>query len=93
MRSQPLPIFVVELPGLPSFAFEAAYEAQAVAFADTGWFTQALGDYLHSKPSGSSQQDFTPKIRPATKEETSVYQDFACEFADMTTCFLFAQVS
>jgi hypothetical protein len=93
VRSRPLPIFVVEQPGLPSFAFEAAYEAQAMAFADAGWFTWALGDYLHSKPSGSSQQDFAPKIRPATKEETSVYQDFASEFADMTACFLLAQVS
>jgi hypothetical protein len=53
----------------------------------------ALGDYLHSKASGLLQQNIAPRIRPATKEETSVYQDFASEFADMTACFLFARVS
>jgi hypothetical protein len=44
VRSRPLPKFVVELPGSPSFAFEAADEAQAAAFADTPWFARALGE-------------------------------------------------
>jgi hypothetical protein len=93
VRSQPLPIFVVELPGPLLFAFEAAQEAQAAAFTDAPWFTQALGDYLQSKPVGLSKRDFSLVIRPATIEETSIYQDFAREFADMTDCLLFAPVS
>jgi hypothetical protein len=93
VRTQPLPIFVVELPGPLLLAFEAAHDAQAVAFADAPWFTQALGDYLQSKPVGLSERDLAPRIRPATKEEMSVYRDFAREFADMTDCLLFAPVS
>jgi hypothetical protein len=89
VRSQPLPIFVVELPGSLSFGFEAADEAQAGAFADASWFKRALGDYL-----GLSARDLAPRIRRATKEETSVYRDFAREFAaDITDCLLFAPVS
>jgi hypothetical protein len=93
VRSRSTPTFVVELPGPLSFAFEAAHEAQAVAFADASWFTQALGDYLQSKPAGLSERDYVPRIRSATKEEISIYQDFAREFADMTDCLLFAPVS
>ena len=63
------------------------------SFADAPWFTQALGDYLQSKPVGLSKRDFSLVIRPATIEETSIYQDFAREFADMTDCLLFAPVS
>jgi hypothetical protein len=88
-----LAIFVVELPGQRSLAFEAAHEAQAAAFADARWFTQALGDYLQSKPVGLSKRDLAPGIRHATIEEMSVYLDFAREFADMTDYLLFAPVS
>jgi hypothetical protein len=90
MRSRPLAIFVVELPGPLSLAFEAAHEAQAIAFAGAPWFSRALRDYLQSKPVRLSQPDFVPRIRPATEQETSVYREFAREFADMTGCFLFA---
>jgi hypothetical protein len=90
MRSRPLAIFVVELPGPLSLAFEAAHEAQAIAFAGAPWFARALRDYLQSKPARLSQPDFVPRIRPATEQETSVYREFAREFADMTGCFLFA---
>jgi hypothetical protein len=63
--------------GRLSFAFEAADEARAAALADAPWFSAALGDYLPSKATGLLQQNIAPRIRPATKEETSVYQDFA----------------
>ena len=80
--------------GSPSFAFEAAHEARAAAFADAPWFTRALGDYLQSKPVGLSARDLAPRIRPATKQEMSIYREFAREFAaDMTDCLLFATVS
>ena len=80
--------------GSLSFAFEAADEAQAGAFADASWFTRALGDYLQSKPVGLSARDLAPRIRPATKQEMSVYRDFAREFAaDITDRLLFAPVS
>jgi len=42
-------IFVVEMQGALSLAFEAAHEAQAAAFASAPWFTEALERYLHSK--------------------------------------------
>jgi hypothetical protein len=80
------------MPGSPSFAFEAAHEAQAVTFANASWFTQALRDYRQSKLARLSPQVVAPRIRPATQEETSVYREFAREFADMTGCFLFTPV-
>ena len=93
MRLRPLPIFVVELPETLSLAFEAADEAQAVAFADSPWFIQALNEYLCSKQAELSGKDFPSRIRPATKQEVSVYRKFASEFADMTDCFLFTPIS
>jgi hypothetical protein len=93
VRLRPLPIFVVELPKPLSLAFEAADEAQAVAFADSPRFMQALNEYLCSKQAGLCGEDFAFRIRPATTQEISVYRDFASEFADMTDCLLFAPVS
>jgi hypothetical protein len=87
-----LAIFVAELPGSLSLAFEAACEAQALAFADAPWFARALSGYLQSKPIPLSLPNPAPRIRPATDEETSVYREFAREFAEMTGCFLFAPV-
>ena len=93
MRLRSSAVFVIELPEPLSLAFEAADEAQAVAFADSPWFIQALNEYLCSKQAGSSGKDFPSRIRPATKQEVSVYREFASEFADMTDCFLFTPIS
>jgi hypothetical protein len=86
-------VFVVELPGTPSFAFEATHEPQATAFASAPWFKEALDNYLRSRSAGLPQADLALRIRPATENEISVYRDFACEFSDMVACFLFAPVS
>jgi NlpA lipoprotein len=40
----------------PTNAF--ALEKMATPYINAPWFTQALGDYLHSKPTGLSQQGF-----------------------------------
>jgi len=93
MRSRPFPIFVVELPESLSLAFEAADEAQAAAFVDSPWFIQSLKNYLRSKQSRLSGEDFASRIRPATEQEISVYRGFKNEFADMTECLLFAPLS
>jgi len=86
-------IFVVEMPGALSLAFEAAHEAQAAAFASAPWFTEALERYVHSKQIEIREQTSWVRLRPATSEEMSAYRDFAREFADMTDCFLFAPVA
>jgi hypothetical protein len=92
VRSRPLAIFVAELTGSRSLAFEAAHEEQALAFAAAPWFARELRDYLQSKRVRLLQSDPVPRIRPATEEETSAYLEIAREFADMTGCFLFAPV-
>jgi hypothetical protein len=86
------PIFVVELPGAPSFAFEAADETQAAAFARAPWFKAALERYFRSKQIEIPEQTPSVQLRPATREEITAYRDLAHEFADMTDCFLFAPV-
>jgi hypothetical protein len=83
--------FVVELPGALLLAFEAAHEAEALALSKAPWFMEALGKYLRSKSNGLAA-DLLVRIRPATKEETSVYRDYAREFAELSDCFLFAPV-
>jgi hypothetical protein len=84
--------FVIEFPGAPSLAFEAAHEEEALALFNAPWFRDALAKYLCSKSSELSR-DFSARIRPATKEETAVYRDYAREFAEMADCFLLAPVS
>jgi hypothetical protein len=84
--------FVIELPGAPSLAFEAAHEEDALALSNAPWFTDALAKYLRSKSSGLTA-DVSPRVRPATQEETAVYRDYAREFAEMADCFLLAPVS
>lgn len=86
------PIFVVELPGAPSLAFEAANEAQAVVFAGAPWFTEALSDYLHAKKTRPRAPELGLHVRVATSEETLVYRKFANEFAEMAGSFLLAPV-
>lgn len=81
-------VFVIELPRMMSFAFEAANEAQAKSFANAAWFAAAVDNYLRSRSTGLPLQDFAPRIRPATDEELSVYRSFAREFADLTDCVL-----
>jgi hypothetical protein len=84
--------FVIELPGTLLLAFEAACEEEALALSNTPWFRDALAKYLCFKSSRSTA-DVSPRIRPATKEETAVYRDYAREFAEMADCFLLAPVS
>jgi hypothetical protein len=83
--------FVVELPGPLSLAFTAADEAEGLALSKAPWFAEALSKYLRSKSSGLTTYPLI-QIRPATKEETSVYRDYAREFAELSDCFLFAPV-
>ena len=83
--------FVVELPGALSLAFEATHEAEALALSKAPWFMEALGKYLRSKSSGLATFPLI-QIRPATKEETSVYRDYTREFAEFADGFLFAPV-
>jgi hypothetical protein len=51
------PVFVVELPEVPKLAFAAEHEAQAMSFASTAWFRDALGNYLQAKASGATNGD------------------------------------
>jgi hypothetical protein len=86
-------VFVIELPRMMSFAFEAANEAQAESFANAAWFAAAVDNYLLSRSTGLPLQDFAPRIRLAANEELSVYRSFAREFADLTDCVLVVPTS
>lgn len=86
------PIFVVELQGVASLAFEAADETQAADIAGAPWFTEALRNYLHAKETRAREPDPGLHVRAATSEETLVYRNFAHEFAEMAGSFLFAPI-
>ena len=74
------PIFVLDLLGEPSFAFEAESQSRAEQLSRTDWFVRAAGGFRASK--GRPWEGLARRTRAATHAEASIYRAFAEEFAE-----------
>jgi hypothetical protein len=85
-------IFVLDILGTPSVAFEAEDPAQAEAFVHAPWFAPSLGKFFAHKRKG---WDANVPLRPrvASEEEASIYRDFADEFSDVSGRLFIAHLS
>jgi hypothetical protein len=81
-------VFVLELDGLPKFAFAAAEISSADEIARSAWFGQAFDRFCPDR----RVKDSTTRLRPATEREASTFHDVAEEFAEPTAHFLVAHL-
>jgi hypothetical protein len=81
-------VFVLELDGLPKFAFAATEISSADEIARSTWFGQALGRFCPNRRA----KDSNMRLRPATDREASAFHDVAEEFAEPTEYFLVAHL-
>jgi hypothetical protein len=81
-------VFVLELDGLPKFAFAATEISSADEIARSAWFGQAFGRFCPNRSVTVSNA----RLRPATAREASAFHDVAEEFAEPTAHFLVAHL-
>jgi hypothetical protein len=81
-------IFVLELDGLPKFAFAAMEISSADKIARSAWFGRAFDRFCP----GRHVKDSNTRLRPATDREASAFHDVAEEFAEPTEHFLVAHL-
>jgi len=81
-------VFVLELDGLPKFAFAAAEISSADEIARSTWFGQAFDRFCPNR-SGTAPNT---RLRHATEREASAFHDVAEEFAEPTAHFLVAHL-
>ena len=92
MKCKESSIFVLDILGTPSFAFEAEDLAQAEAFVHAPWFAPSLGKFFAHKRKGWDA-NVPLRARVASEEEASIYRDFADEFSDVSGCLFIAHFS
>ena len=81
-------VFVLELDGLPKFAFAAMEISNANEIARSTWFGRAFDRFYPDR----RVKDSTTRLRPATEREASAFHDVAEEFAEPTAHFLVAHL-
>jgi hypothetical protein len=89
MHRAPRPVFVVDIPNMANFAFEAESLGQAEAYAHAPWFLRSLGQFFAQHGRGCG---FRPLTRPASEAESSTYRALADEFSEISDCFFVAHL-
>jgi hypothetical protein len=92
MKCKERSVFVLDIAGRPTFAFEAETPAQAEDFIRAPWFGRSLDEFYAKKRSGWDK-NISGRVRVATEGEMSIYRDFADEFAVLSNCFFIAHLS
>jgi hypothetical protein len=92
MKCRERSIFVLDILGTPTLAFEAEDLAQAEAFVHTPWFASSLSEFFANKRKGWDK-NIPVRTRIATEEEASIYRDIADEFADASSRLFIAHFS
>lgn len=81
-------VYVIELPGSETVAFEARSHADAEEVVRTGWFVQALDCFCSN---GLCPRNTANFLRVATDHEAVAFHELAEEFAEeMVGTFLVA---
>jgi len=93
MKCRERSIFVLDILGRPTLAFEAEDLALAEAFVHAPRFVSSLGEFFANKRKGGWDKNIPLRIRVATEEEASIYRDFADEFSDVSGRLFIAHFS
>ena len=81
-------VFVLELSGLPTLAFEATEISIANEIVRSAWFGRAADRLYQDRP----LMDSNARPRSATAEEASAFYDLAEEFAEPAEHFFVAHL-
>lgn len=92
MKCRERSIFVLDILGRPTFAFEAEDLAQAEAFVHAPWFASSLSEFFANKRKGWDK-NIPLRTRVATEQEASIYRDIADEFTDLSGRLFIAHFS
>jgi len=92
MERKQRPVFVLDISGRPTFAFEAKNMAEAERLVSAPSFFGSLRDFLAGRHEACSN-GASIRARAASATEASIYRDLACEFADASGDVLLAHLS
>jgi hypothetical protein len=92
MKCRESSIFILDILGTPSFAFEAKDLVQAETFVHAPWFATSLSAFFASKRK-EWDKHVPLRTRVATAEEASIYRNIADEFSDASGSLFIAHIS
>jgi hypothetical protein len=83
-------VFVIEVFGLPGFAFEAMSRSDAARVAGSRWFQRAIDEFLSKRHEMNVSKMV---VRSATDDETSLFCEAVDEFSEFANNFFVTHMS